>query len=370
MTFGSSDNNVSSEHQLPEIPAKMYTTLRPMVLESNRVSIPTCTPTMTQIPNPNIQNPNQNPNQPITKRKSNNDPLLIHPANHPGLNITSAILTGRETYYGWSLSIKLALQAKIKIGFIDGSYPEPKDQEDANQWGIVDALVRAWIMNTIEARIGRRFQSKKTSRDLWLEIKSRYEGNNGPRRYNLKKDISFVQQGDLDLEEYYSKVRLLWDEMMGLKPLRRCRCKGIRVNCDGCFLEAEMLQDDEELKLLQFLMGLDDKYEYVKDQILMQDPWPDVYKSFTMLQNVEKRTRQKRHFQESAIVIKEEGERVYHPPNKNKSASCTHCGGKCHMKDGCFKLIGYPEWWKQPKDNVIKKRPSTSVHATVDKDDF
>ncbi|XP_047340092.1 uncharacterized protein LOC124943660 [Impatiens glandulifera] len=192
-----------------------------------------------------------------------------------------------------------------------------------------------------------------------------YEGNNGPRRYNLQKDINFVQQGDLDLKEYYSKVRFLWDEMMGLKPLRRCRYKRIRVNCDGCFLEAEMLQDDEELKLFQILMGLDDKYEYIIDQILMQDQWPDVYKSLTMLQNVEKRTGQKR-FQEYAMVIKEEGERVYHPPNKNKSASCTHCGGKGHMNDDCFKLIRYSKWWKQPKYNVIKKKLSTSIHATTE----
>ena len=24
---------------------------------------------------------------------------------------------------------------------------------------------------------------------------------------------------------------------------------------------------------------------------------------------------------------------------------CSHCGGTCHTKEGCFKLHGYPEWW-------------------------
>ncbi|XP_047312774.1 uncharacterized protein LOC124916085 [Impatiens glandulifera] len=170
------------------------------------------------------------------KRKYNNDPLVIHPADHPGLTLTTTILT-RETYYGWCLSLQLALSTKIKIGFIDGSFPRPVDPEDERQWGIVDSMVRAWMMNTIDVRLQRRFQSTKTSRDLWLEMKSRYEWNNGPRRYYLQKDIVILQQRKNDLEEYDSKVRLLWEEMMSLKPLRRCRCRGTKTDCDGCFLE-------------------------------------------------------------------------------------------------------------------------------------
>lgn len=32
---------------------------------------------------------------------------------------------------------------------------------------------------------------------------------------------------------------------------------------------------------------------------------------------------------------------------------CSHCGGTRHTKEECFKLIGYPEWWSDPK----KKEP-------------
>ena len=71
-------------------------------------------------------------NQMSVKRKYNNDPLVIHSADHPGLNITIAVLTGRDTYFGWSLSVRLALQAKIKIGFIDGSFPQPKESDEGD----------------------------------------------------------------------------------------------------------------------------------------------------------------------------------------------------------------------------------------------
>ena len=30
---------------------------------------------------------------------------------------------------------------------------------------------------------------------------------------------------------------------------------------------------------------------------------------------------------------------------------CSHCGGSRHTKDGCFKIIGYPEWWDDLQQN-------------------
>ncbi|XP_058185665.1 uncharacterized protein LOC131302890 [Rhododendron vialii] len=32
-------------------------------------------------------------------------------------------------------------------------------------------------------------------------------------------------------------------------------------------------------------------------------------------------------------------------PNKDPNAHCTHCNRAGHYKSGCFKLIGYPEWF-------------------------
>ena len=36
---------------------------------------------------------------------------------------------------------------------------------------------------------------------------------------------------------------------------------------------------------------------------------------------------------------------------------CSHCGGSRHTNDGCFKLIGYPEWW----DNLQRKKAATKA---------
>ncbi|XP_047327815.1 uncharacterized protein LOC124931403 [Impatiens glandulifera] len=177
------------------------------------------------------------------KRKYNTDPLLLQNGDITGAIITNSILT-RSHYYEWCTSIRLALEAKMKLGFIDGSCKMPLDADGVMQWKLVDAMVRNWIMNTMDQNLKIHFQNAVTAQQLWKDIRSTYEGNNGPRRFQLGKDISTIQQGTSDIVEHYSKV------------------------------VSEVAQDVEEAKLLQFLMGVNDSYEHVVDNMLASDPWP------------------------------------------------------------------------------------------------
>ncbi|KAI5337538.1 hypothetical protein L3X38_016809 [Prunus dulcis] len=68
------------------------------------------------------------------------------------------------------------------------------------------------------------------------------------------------------------------------------------------------------------------------------------------------------------------------PPTSTTSASqtqvtssrperkCTHCGGSKHTRDGCYKLIGYPDRWdhsKAPHKNRGKSLDTSSDSASV-----
>ncbi|XP_073035377.1 putative late blight resistance protein homolog R1C-3 [Primulina eburnea] len=54
-----------------------------------------------------------------------NDPLFLHPSDTPGMNLVNDQLLGVENYEIWSRDMIIALKAKNKIAFIDGSYPRP-----------------------------------------------------------------------------------------------------------------------------------------------------------------------------------------------------------------------------------------------------
>ena len=48
----------------------------------------------------------------------------------------------------------------------------------------------------------------------------------------------------------------------------------------------------------------------------------------------------------------------------NKGEHCTECGKDGHLREGCFKVIGYPDWWpgKGKKENV---KPNAAAVETT-----
>ncbi|GJQ90034.1 retrovirus-related pol polyprotein from transposon TNT 1-94 [Tanacetum coccineum] len=53
-----------------------------------------------------------------------NDPLYIASSNRPGMVLTNTPFNGSK-FHGWSRNVRMALGAKLKLLFIDGSCPKP-----------------------------------------------------------------------------------------------------------------------------------------------------------------------------------------------------------------------------------------------------
>lgn len=60
------------------------------------------------------------------KEYKSEDPLHLQNSDHLGMILVTALLTGTN-YNSWSRSIRIALGAKSKLGFIDGSCPKPNE---------------------------------------------------------------------------------------------------------------------------------------------------------------------------------------------------------------------------------------------------
>ena len=55
-----------------------------------------------------------------------------------------------ENYNNWSRSILVSLDAKTKLGFIDGSIPKPQSESDPSYiaWCNCNSMVLAWLFNS------------------------------------------------------------------------------------------------------------------------------------------------------------------------------------------------------------------------------
>ena len=56
-------------------------------------------------------------------------PLFILPSDTPGAKLVSYVLEGTHNYGAWKQSMIVALEAKNKIMFVDGSF-KPLDESD------------------------------------------------------------------------------------------------------------------------------------------------------------------------------------------------------------------------------------------------
>lgn len=209
---------------------------------------------------------------------SKEDPLTLQNSDHPGMSLTTSQLSGNN-YLTWSRSINIALGAKTKLGFIDGRCKRSEDGKPTfEQWQKVDCLVRSWILNSITKDIVEAFLYVDTARELWDELKERFDECNGPLLYQIQRKISTVTQGSLTVAQYYMKLKKFWDEMACLTPVLECTF-GVAKNI------ADSL---DASRLIQFLIGLNDGYDSIRGKILLMEPLPNVNKAYSMVLRIEK----------------------------------------------------------------------------------
>ncbi|GKC20988.1 ribonuclease H-like domain-containing protein [Tanacetum coccineum] len=93
-----------------------------------------------------------------------------------------------------------------------------------------------------------------------------------------KFGINSIKQGGSSVADYYHRLHSLWREFDALTKLPKCVCK---VKC-GCDASKELGLHQQLMKLMQFLMGLDDCYQPVRSSLLTRDPLPEVKDAYNV----------------------------------------------------------------------------------------
>ncbi|KZV25423.1 hypothetical protein F511_19803 [Dorcoceras hygrometricum] len=273
------------------------------------------------------------------------DPLYIHPCDTRGMNLVNEQLIGVENYGIWSRAMLIALRAKNKLAMIDGSYSRPAiGSPTLRQWERCNALVLSWIMNTVSKEIFGGIVYASDASTVWADLKEQFDKINGSRIFSLHREIGRLTQGNTTISNYYCKLKQLWDEYSALVTLPSCECDTAK----------KYLEHEQQQRLLQFLMGLNDSYMNVRSQILMMNPLPTVGQAFSLLSQEEShRTLSTTDNQVAAFYTKQSKN-----DNSAKEVTCEYCHWNGHTKADCYRLIGYPpghRLYKIPNKGPNKK---------------
>ncbi|GKC43676.1 retrovirus-related pol polyprotein from transposon TNT 1-94 [Tanacetum coccineum] len=270
-----------------------------------------------------------------------NSPLYIHASDYPKQMHVNETLTDNN-YSDWSQEMMNFLFAKNKVGFVDGSINKPgKDSSDYMPWMRCDAMVKGWLTTAMEKEIRISVKYANTASEIWADLKEQFGKESAPRAYELKQNILVTHQNGATISVYYPKLRSLWDEIESVLPMPTCSCN--KCTCD---VGKKLSGLREKERLYEFLMGLDDHFS----RAISADKKPvtevAAFKASGPMR------REGSQFQRRDKSIQKDAKRV------EVVKHCTNYEKDGHSRDGCFELIGYPEWW-----SGNKKREETKPKA-------
>lgn len=202
------------------------------------------------------------------------NPLFLHHSDHPGLLLVSKKLTG-DNYNSWCRAMKISLTAKNKTGFITGTIKEPsaiKKPEDHALWQRCNDMVLSWILNSLEPDLADLVLSCTTPYAIWEDLRERFALGKAPRIFQVQRDIYKIEQGQMSIASYYTKLKALSDELASYNTAENCTCGA----------------QNDRTKLMQFLMGLNESYAGTRGQILLMNPLPYVRQAYASVTREEK----------------------------------------------------------------------------------
>ena len=157
--------------------------------------------------------------------RGSSESIFLHHGETPGAILVSQLLI-EDNYPTWAKAMKMALDAKSKLGFVIGSINAsmaviPLEKQ---AWSKCNSMISSWILNSASPHIIASVIYKDTAFKVWNAFKNRFSQANGKRISQLQKQISTVMQGGSTVTNFFTSLQTLWDQLLNFRPLPCCSC--------------------------------------------------------------------------------------------------------------------------------------------------
>ncbi|XP_058734143.1 uncharacterized protein LOC131605858 [Vicia villosa] len=240
--------------------------------------------------------------------------------------------------------MRRTLGAKLKFEFLDGTIPMSVDSFDPlhRAWNRCNMLIHSWIMNSVDPSIAQSIVFMENAADVWLDLKERFSQGDLVRISELQQEIYSLKQDSRTVTEFFSELKILWEELEIYMPIPTCTCRSKCV----CEAMRTARRNHQLLHSMRFITGLNDNFGVVKSQILLRDPLPSINKIFSMILQHERQLIPTFSEDSKALINTSESKKLYQKSGKSFTKSkprvCTYCNKSGHTVDTCYKKHGLP----------------------------
>ncbi|XP_027768295.1 uncharacterized protein LOC107002678 isoform X2 [Solanum pennellii] len=251
--------------------------------------------------------------------------------------------------------MRIALTGKRKIGFITGAYSRSLYRDELHeQLETCNAIVLSWLMSSVSEDLLSGIVYATNAYTVWADLKEKFDKVNRMRIYQLHREINTLSQGSDSVSTYYTKLKNLWREYLPLV---------VHVQ------NPKNMQITYQLRLIQFLSGLNESYEHAKRQILLKGVTHSINQAYAMI--IEDELQQQtasvaivNNVPEPVAMSVNRGSNHNQEGQNHKGRRCEYCQYTGHTKENCYKLIGYPADWKHRKKSGFNNSRSSPMHPS------
>ena len=300
------------------------------------------------------------------------NPFYLHPNENPSLVLVSPLLTDKN-YHTWARSMQIALISKNKEKFIDGTFPKPPVSDPLySPWIRCNTMVLAWIQRSISEQIAKSVLWIDNASGVWKNLQIRFSQGDIFRISDIQEDLYKFKQGTLDVSNYFTQLKVMWDELENYRPIPSCSCD-IACSC-GAIASIRLYREQDYV--IRFLKGLTEKFAHSKSQMMMMHPLPSIDKAFSLVIQQEREidssvssvipsiaaneqaTALQTQTHEANFTAKQGGFHNYRgKPQASQGSNtprgtnrvCVHCGRTNHTIETCFLKHGYPPGYNSYK---------------------
>jgi hypothetical protein len=240
-------------------------------------------------------------------------------------------------------------------------------------------MVLAWLQRSISDSIAKSVLWIDNAAGVWKNLKIRFSQSDIFRISDIQEDLYKFRQGTLEVSDYFTQLKVFWDELENYRPIPFCSCS---ITCSCGAIESVKTYREQDY-VIRFLKGLNEKFAHSKSQIMMMNPLPDIDKAFSLVIQQEREMNcsvssfvSNNDSAEPAVALlanSQQGNnfgkngqsyykgKVNAPKGSNRF--CTHCGKTNHIVDNCFVKHGFPPGYKGKGKN--QSTPGSQAHSVI-----
>lgn len=147
------------------------------------------------------------------------DMLYLHLADTPGSTIIFFQFLGSENYQLWSRGIYDGLIVKNKMCTC---LRESVRIHLRFRWDRCNAIVKSWLVNYVSKELVVGLMYNLTDQSVWDDWREMFSKIGETQIFRLYREIYQAKQGTMNITTFFTKLKLLWDELAAIDDLSFC----------------------------------------------------------------------------------------------------------------------------------------------------